>query len=465
MILKIFLFNLFVFFGIYGFAQSSSTYLKQSIDSLIMHEMQIQHIPGLSIAVLRDGKIDFIQGYGFSNIEHQIKVKPETVFQSGSVGKQFTAFAIMLLAEEGKLSLDDKLSKFFPDASSSWDSITIKHLLTHTSGLGDIGEYLDFRKDYLEDSLYRIIRNLPLQFNPGEEFYYSNAGYIMLGVIIGKVTGEFYGEFLKKRIFVPLEMNTTRIITEKDIVFNRAAGYQLVNDTIQNQEWIAPSLNTTADGSLYLTAIDLAKWESGLNTGKLLSKESYQEMWTPVKLNNGILFPYGYGWEIDTLNGFRMIQHDGAWQGFVSTIMRCPEKKASVIVLANLEDGATRKIAKRVIQLFEPTLKKSTIVNPRKDNKKVSAFLEEFITNLTLNSNKESMFEEDFWLELQPYFEEVSINLNKLGPLLNIDFLEVQEQGTKNVEYRVRAYFEKDYWEFFVVITNKSKIAYYEINL
>lgn len=460
-----YIFHLICFLGVTCFGQSNSAQLKQRIDSLITSEMHNQQIPGLSVAVLKNGKIDYVQGYGFSNVEHQVNVIPETIFQSGSVGKQFTSFAIMLLAEEGKLSLDDKLTKFFPDAPISWDSITIQHLLTHTSGFGDIGEQIDFRRDYSEDSLYRVFRTLPLQFKPGEEFYYSNAGYVTLGIIIGKVTGEFYGEFLKKRIFVPLGMNSARIISENNIVPNRAAGYRLVNDTIQNQEWVSPSMNTTADGSLYITALDMAQWESGLNAGKLLSKESYKAMWTPVKLNDGSLFPYGYGWEIDTLNGYQMIQHDGAWQGFVSTIARCPEKKAAVIVLANLEDGATRKIAKRVMQLYEPDLKKSKIVNPRKDNSKVTALIEKFITKLSLNTNEESMFEKDFWLELQPYFEEASMYLTGLGPLINVDLLEVNEQDKMNVGYRYRVFFEKDYLEFYVAITKQGKIAYYEISL
>ena len=300
---KLFASLLVLIFSITSFAQSPAISLPEQVDSLVNSEMQKQQIPGLSIVVLKDGSIMYNKGYGFANLEHQVAVKPETIFQSGSIGKQFTAFAIMLLAEEGKLSLDDRLSKFFPGAPASWDSISVKNLLTHTAGFGDYPDNFNYRADYTEDSLFQIIKNIPLKFRAGERSEYSNLGYVTLGLIIGKVAGKFYGDFLRERVFDPLGMTTARVISEADIIPNRAAGYRMQNGEIKNQYWVSPTLNSTADGALYLTSIDMAKWEAGLNAGKLLKPESYQQMWTPVKLNDGSTYPYGFGWRIDSING------------------------------------------------------------------------------------------------------------------------------------------------------------------
>jgi CubicO group peptidase (beta-lactamase class C family) len=169
--------------------------LERRIDAYIKLEMQRQQIPGVSLAVVRNGKIAILKSYGFSNLEHQISVKPETIFQSGSIGKQFTATAVMILAAEGKLSLEDKISKFFPDAPESWANITVRHLLTHTAGLGDYPPDFDLRRDHTEAELWTMIKSIPLAYQPGERWDYSNLGYVTLGILIRKVSGKFHGDF------------------------------------------------------------------------------------------------------------------------------------------------------------------------------------------------------------------------------------------------------------------------------
>src|SRR6266511_6475227 len=164
--------------------------ISSKVDRYIKDEMQKQQIPGLSLAVIKAGKIILAKGYGFSNVEHQVPVKPETMFQSGSVGKQFTATAVMMLVEEGKLSLDDKISKYFVDAPAGWQNMTVRHLLTHTAGTTDYPDDFDFRRDYTEDELYKRAQAIPLAFQPGEKWSYSNLGYAMLGILIHKLTGK-----------------------------------------------------------------------------------------------------------------------------------------------------------------------------------------------------------------------------------------------------------------------------------
>jgi CubicO group peptidase (beta-lactamase class C family) len=324
------------------------------VATYIHAEMQREKIPGLSLLVSRDGKPVRSEGYGLSNVELQVPVKPETVFQSGSVGKQFTATAVMMLVEEGKIKLDDPVTNYLKDAPAAWNQVTIRELLSHTAGFTDYPKKFDFRKDYTEADLLKIVEAIPLAYPPGTKWDYANLGYLTLGIVIHQVTGKFYGDFLQERIFQPLGMSTTRIISEADIVPNRAAGYRLVKGELKNQEWVSPTLNTTADGALYFSILDLAKWDEALYTEKLLKRSSLDEMWTVVKLKNGQpnSGDYGFGWEIETKNGHRLIRHSGSWQGFKAEISRYVDDKLTVVVLANLESAEPGKIADHVAKMY-----------------------------------------------------------------------------------------------------------------
>ena len=329
-----------------------------AVDNYIHAEMSKRRIPGLALLVVRDGKTVKQKGYGFSNVELQVPVKPETLFQSGSMGKQFTAAAVMMLVEEGKIGLDDPLTKYLPDAPTSWNQVKVRHLLSHTGGFGDYPEKFDFRKDYTEDELLKIVEGIPLAFEPGTKWTYSNLGYLTLGVLIHKVTGQFYGDFLQERIFKPLGMRTTRIINEADIIPNRSAGYQLVKKELKNQGWVSPTLNTTADGSLYFSIVDLAKWDTAVNERKLLKPSSYELMWTPVKLNDGKPNKdgYGFGWFIHDDKGHHVIEHAGAWQGFTANISRYVDDKMTIVVLTNLAGAKPEEITDHVAGMYVKAL-------------------------------------------------------------------------------------------------------------
>jgi CubicO group peptidase (beta-lactamase class C family) len=330
--------------------------VQSKVDVFVRAEMQQKKIPGVALAVLKNGKLIIAKGYGYSNVEHKVPVKPETIFQSGSVGKQFTATAVMMLVEEGKIGLEDKIGKYLGDVPEAWNSITIRHLLTHTSGMTDYPQDFDYRRDYTESDLLERAKKIPLSFAPGEKWDYSNLGYVMLGLVIRKASGKFYGDFLQERIFKPLGMNTARIISEADIVPNRAAGYVLVKDELKNQEWVSPSLNTTADGALYLTVYDMAKWDAALYGEKILKKPSLEQMWTPVRLNDGKTSPYGFAWALGEVNKNRIIEHGGSWQGFKSFIARYPDTGLTVIVFANLAQTDPKKLAHEIAAIYDPAL-------------------------------------------------------------------------------------------------------------
>ncbi len=334
-------------------AQNSSA-TPDSVGDYVRSEMQKQHIPGLSLLVSKGGQIVRAEGFGLANVELQVPVKAETVFQSGSMGKQFTATAVMMLVEEGKVALDDPLTKYFPDAPASWEEVTVRQLLSHTAGFTDYPEKFDFRKDWTEDELLKMVEAIPLAYPPGTKWDYSNLGYLTLGILIHRVTGEFYGDFLQQRIFQPLGMQTTRIISEADIVPNRAAGYRLVKGELKNQEWVAPMVNTTADGSLYFSILDLAKWDAALYGEELLKRSSFDLMWTPVKLKDGSPNKdgYGFGWFTENRRGHRVVSHDGAWQGFQTTIARYVDDRLTVVVLTNLAEGKPWEIAEHVADIY-----------------------------------------------------------------------------------------------------------------
>jgi CubicO group peptidase (beta-lactamase class C family) len=338
---------------------SAPAAVADEIDDFVRGEMKRQKIPGLTLAVIKDGKPVKVQGYGLANVEHNVPAERETVYQTGSVGKQFTAMAVMLLVEDGKIGLDEPVSKYLPDTPESWKGITVRHLLTHTGGVQEYTRVLDLTRNYTEDELLRKAYALKPEFDPGEKWKYSNTGYAVLGVLVSKVAGKFYGDVMAERVFQPLGMKTARIISEADIVPNRAAGYRLTfKGELKNQDWVAPRTNTTGDGSLYVTIDDMIQWDAGLAAGRVLKKASYDAMWTKVKTNDGREHGYGFGWALGEVNGHKVIGHGGAWQGFTTQIDRFVDDKLTVIVLTNLGApfGTPSKIAAGVEGIVMPDL-------------------------------------------------------------------------------------------------------------
>ena len=353
-----------------------------SVDHYVSGEVEREHIPGLAVGIYSRGQILLAKGYGLANVELQVPAKPETIFQSGSVGKQFVSAAVMMLVEEGKVGLDDSIVRYFPDAPESWKPILIKNLLSHTSGLAEYESHertgpkgpFYMRLDFTEDELVSKIEALPIEFKPGEKWDYRNTNYVLLGVMIHKVTGKFYADFLQERIFKPWDMRATRLISETDIIPNRSSGYEMHGSTLRNQEWVSPTFNSTADGTLYFNVLDLAKWDEALYGTSLLKQSSLDRIWTVFPLNDGKPNPaqYGFGWEMHAINGHKLIDHGGAWQGFTCNISRFVDDGLTVVVLTNLAGARPGVIAHAVAGLVNPALEppppkehKEITVNPK----------------------------------------------------------------------------------------------------
>jgi len=283
-----------------------------------------------------------------ANVELNVPVRPDTVFQIQSVTKTFTATTIMLLVEGGKVSVEDRITKYLASLPESWKGITIRHLLSHTSGIKDfINEpTVDLRKDIEPEDVIESLRDRPLNFQPGEKYAYSNTGYHLLGMIIRKVTGKYWGEFLEERIFDPLAMNETRVVSLSDIITNRAAGYVWDRDQLRNGRFITPTILAYAGGGLRSTVLDLAKWDAALGTEKVLKRSSLDQMWTPAKLNNGSDSTYGFGWGITNYRGHRLISHTGSHMtGFKTVLARFVDDQLTVIVLTNQREANQTAIA------------------------------------------------------------------------------------------------------------------------
>jgi len=326
-----------------------------AIDDYINTEMTRQHIPGLSLAIMQHGQLIRAQGYGFANLEHHVPVHPDTVFETGSLGMQFTAVAVMLLVEDGKLHLDDPIRKYLPAAPRTWASITIRQLLNHTSGLPTTPNG-EFRRDYTDAELLGIIYRQELNFPAGTHWSFSYTGYLVLGILIQKATGESYSNLLARRVFGPLGMQTTRVMDYLAIVPNRAGGYELKDGELRNQEWVSPTANSTADGPFIFSALDYARWEAAMLGRKILKPASWAEIAQPARLPGGRSYPYGFGWFLEHSGGEDIWCHGGSWQGFQSFVIRYLGDELTILALANSNSADPASIARHVAGLLNPAL-------------------------------------------------------------------------------------------------------------
>jgi len=424
---------------------------SDQIDAYVTAEMKREHIPGLALGIYRRGEILKAQGYGLANVELDVPVKPETIFQSGSVGKQFAATAIMMLVEEGKIDLEDSVTKYFDRAPEIWKPVKVKNLLSHTSGLAEYetdartkpGGPFYLRLDCPEPELFDKIAALPMDFQPGEKWRYTNTNYVILGMMIRKITGQFYGDFLAERIFRPLGMTATRIISERDIIPNRSSGYEWTKDGLKNQEWVSPSYNSTADGALYFNVLDLAKWDGALYTEKLVKRASLDRMWTVFPLNDGKPNSgnYGFAWAIGKQNGHKVIEHGGAWQGFTTYIGRYVDDGLTVVVLTNLDSGHAHpgKIGHDVAGLYNSALeiaKAKAIVDTEPER---TAFVRATLERIAAGTADPQAFTPEARAFFFPdRIRDVAGVLKEQGPATAIELMDRSDQGDEIVrQYRL----------------------------
>lgn len=409
-----------------------------AVDGIVKAEMARTQTPGVIVGIVGADAKPATRAYGLANVELMAPVGDETVFQSGSIGKQFTAAAVMLLVEDGKIKLDAPITSYFKGAPAWWGKVTVRHLLTHTSGLPDYAPSFDVQRAHSEETLARHFFTMKPMFAPGARWAYSNPGYVLLGIIVRKASGQFYGDLLKTRVFAPAGMTTARVISEADIVPNRAAGYRSVDGALKNQEWVSPEMNTTADGSLYLTVLDLVAWDKALRARSLLKPESWAQVWTPVKLNSGRNYPYGFGWFIEDVRGEPVERHTGSWQGFKTAIARYTSRGLSVIVLANHAAFDSGEVAAKVAGAVDAAVAPVELAPIADGEPQVTMRLKALLAKGAAGKLRARDFRHmpSTWLPADGY----ASLLKPLGPLQRLDLLKRREVGDDRV-YRYNAVF------------------------
>lgn len=416
------------------------------VDRYVEKQIRNFHIPGISLAVVRNGQIVKAKGYGLANVELNVPMTKERVFEIGSMTKSFTAAAVMMLFEEGKLGLDDKISKYFPQAPAAWSDITVRHLLTHTSGIGgnpgrnDQHCPLPTGRDHkvrIDKACYK----LTLDFRPGEAWAYSNAGYLLLGSIIQKVSGKSCADFVNDRILNPLGMNSGRTSVVNGIIANRAAGYEWnwKQARLENRNAL-PTVGSVGDVGINSTVEDLAKWDAALYSEKLLKHSSIDQMWNAFTLEDGTApaFTYGFGWFIDTYHGHRIIWHGGETPGFSSSITRFVDDKLTVIVLTNCSGQVVDQFAREIAAFYVPGLTTSKVAHSDPDAK-TSQTLEKALASMASGKPDLTLFTP----AMQNFLPTASGNefsewIASFGALKSFTFANSEEAGRERIlHYRI----------------------------
>lgn len=332
---RLFIVTLFV---VTSYAQNAS------LEAIVQPYVSAKTFMG-TVLVARGNDILINKGYGMANLEWDIPNAPSTKFRLGSLTKQFTSASILLLEERGKLKIDDPVKKYMPDAPAAWDKITIFHLLNHTSGIPSFTNFPDYRKfepfEITPEKEVALFRDKPLEFAPGTKWNYNNSGYVLLGYLIEKISGQSYVSFLKENIFTPLGMKDSGFDSNSEIIPHRASGYTPQNNALVNAGFIHMSIPFSA-GSLYSTTGDLLRWEQALFGGKVLSAASLEKMTKPF------LQDYAFGLAVSNKDGHKVIEHGGGIEGFNTHLAYYPEDKVTIVVLGNLNGRAPDEIAAKL---------------------------------------------------------------------------------------------------------------------
>jgi D-alanyl-D-alanine carboxypeptidase len=419
-------------------AATQPTALDRALDKYVQEKMRSDHIVGLSLAVMKDGQVIKVKGYGFANIETHTPATPNTAYKIASISKQFLASAIMLLVAEGKVSLDDPVSKYLPDVPESWKAMKVRHVLNHTSGLppqrdkDDPPGFEPYKSDSDIDTIRRAYP-VPLGAAPGDQWHYSNLGYFVVGEIITQASGQPWSDFIASRIFSPVGMTATRTTSTTDIIPNRSAGYEIKDGKLINAEnWIA----LRPSGAFFTTVLDMAKWDVALYTDKVISSSMRDQMWALTTLTDGTSVQYGLGWFTGHWNNGLWVSHSGGTPGFVSEFERFVDARLSVIVLMNTTSGSAVRMARHIALLYDPKLKLRPIPD---DAPEVTAQLRTVLEQLTAGTLQHDALTQHYAaLAIPDQIEEMQEYLRPMGPATSMTLVDSwQSNGEWSRRYRI----------------------------
>jgi len=432
------------------------------IDDLVRAEMKRQNTPAVSIAVIRHGKLEKTAGYGFANLETKTAATADTVYEIGSITKQFTAALIMTLVEANQLKLDDPITQILPQLPSEWSGITVRHLLTHTSGLPDYTEAFDFeqlaRNDYTFQQILDVMKTKPMKAKTGEKFEYCNFGYYLLGRIIEKACGKSYWDYLSEKITKPLGMNHTCASEPHKIIENRARGYVLHGKTFENRDPITSSSGFSA-GSIVSTVKDMAKWQMALGRSSILSKTSWTQMLTPGTTNDGKPTIYSFGLVITKVNGHTAYMHSGGTVAFVTHAVCFPDDDLSVVVLTNSNNSNPNRISRIIAgEYVKPLgLPEEKPIEDKEPN--VTALFRKAIEDIAAKRADPNMYTEEMRKALFPdLIKNAGEQFSSLGAIKKITLIGKETKGALRT-YKYKVEFASASLDFSITLTPDGKIA------
>jgi CubicO group peptidase (beta-lactamase class C family) len=430
------------------------------VDTIVRDRMEQEGIPGAAIAVVKAGQIVKVGAYGVTGTDHPVPTTPESVFRIQSVTKPFTALATMMLVEAGRVGLEDRISKYVNGCPDSWRPITVRHLLGHTSGLRDFVNEpaIDLSVEATDEQLLASVMNRPLAFEPGASWNYNSTNYLLLGMIIRRVTGQWYGDFLSQRMFQPLGMTRTGISRDRATAVQ---GFALDNGRAvpsSADRTLAMSVLSYAGGGIQSTVLDLAKWDRALDMEQLVKRPTLEQMWTPVKLNNGATYPYGFGWNVTEIAQHRRIWHTGVWTGFAAIIDRFVDDRLTVIVLANLAEAKTAALSRAIAATYVPVLSVRTYRPIADGEPALTNRLTDVVRRTADGKLREADFSAAAWRSFGPQVDQIRQSFGALGDLRDLTLVERTQSGGDR-SYRYQARFANSTLILHFVLTDDDRIS------
>lgn len=405
------------------------------IDRYVQTQLERQHLPALSLAIVRGDRVVKIGGYGFADLEHRVPATVDTVYEIGSVTKQFTSMAVMLLGEQGRLSIDDPLGKHLTNIPETWKPVTLRQLLSHTSGIPDYEEvmgYDSYRLAMTPEQVFAYVSAKPLDFPSGTQWRYSNTGYFLLTQIIEKVGGGKYIDFVTRNILVPAGMTHTRSSEPGDLIPNRAAGYDHLH-ALRNRDAMQPSA-TGGAGMLVSTVSDMVRWAAVVRKKAILNSGSYALMFADAPLTDGSRSGYGLGWFVSRMRDHRALAHSGGTAGFSCNFLYLPDDDVTIIVLTNSGTANPQSITDHLARRLVPGLRYTTIPDERPE---VARLLLDYFSHRVAAEPYLSAFTPEFAKVVAPYWSASLDYYKSLGAPLGVELVEriPDEQAFR---YRVR---------------------------
>jgi CubicO group peptidase (beta-lactamase class C family) len=310
----------------------------------VAKQLLSRHTAGVSVAVARDGRVILARGYGMANLEHSVAVTPETVFHIASISKNILAAVILQLVDEGKLQLEDDVTKYVPEAPTLGNHVTVRQLLNHTSGIYSFTSLPDAadneRLELTHEQVLGLIKDKPFEFEPGSRWRYDNSAFYIAGMVVERVTKQEYGEYVREHVFKPLGMSSASLCYARMVVPHLASGYEVESGALVNAAFMSWKLPFAA-GAICATATDLLKWEAALDTGRVLTGSSVALMRTPTTLADGTKIDYGLGTRLGSLDGHRMLGHTGGGGGFRTVLESFPDDHLTIVILMNMGDAGS----------------------------------------------------------------------------------------------------------------------------